>query len=403
VRPPWLAAAIIALAAAGAWAECTVREETIDGVEYITLENDLLLVRVLPAMGGAISDFELKGHGPLLAPGRITREQVIPPIPVYREHRNGWGLTDWLYPGGAYSLEPYEAEIIQLQEAPDIWSVRVSRGMVTRQVSLGQNRATVGMAVTLTNTGDEAFGRSYWLHGMYQLGGQADVTAGTQRLVMPIAPTTERRRTLAETSPEAMLLGEAPQERWSRFLAPAQPWMALVDSERKLLCATVVSPEEFNEDVVFYSWAGSPGGTPIISQEVIFDARELAPGESTKYSVGLVACAGLDSVRYLDGHLALDADVPETAVPGELRIPVRLATFQRERIVDLSLRLRAGDRLVPAHGLVLRDIGPTSPREAVAVFAAVPAGEYTITFEARSGSAPIGGSLWAAPLVVEAE
>ena len=158
----------LALAAAWtAWADCRAYEETIGGVEYITLENDLILVRVLPAMGGAISDFELKGHGALLAPGRITRGQVIPPVPVYREERNGWGLTDWFYKGGAYSLQPWEAEIVQVQEAPDIWAVRVHRGMVTREVSIHDNIAVVGIRVTVTNTGDEPFAKSYWLHGVY--------------------------------------------------------------------------------------------------------------------------------------------------------------------------------------------------------------------------------------------
>lgn len=381
-----------------AWAECRAYEEIIDGQTFLTLENDLILVRVLPAMGGAISDFELKGHGPLLAQGRITREQVIPPVPVYRENRNGWGLTDWFYQGGAYDLAPWEAEIVQLQDAPDIWAVRVRDGMVTRQVAIHDNIATVGIGVTVTNTGDRPFGKSYWLHGMYQVGGSADLTGGTQRLVVPIAHTTERRRTLAETS-EALLLKDAPQERWSRFFAPAQPWMALVDGARKLLCGTLVEAERIDE-TLFYSWAGMADDTPVISQEVVFDARELAPGESTEYAAGLVACAGLSDVDYLDGHLALDIDLPESVAPGEVRIPVRLATWHPERVASLSLLLRSGDTIRMA-SCTVRDAGPASPWEGVAEADEVPAGEYDLTFRFETEHAPAEGKLWGQRLIVK--
>lgn len=390
----------LALAVAGAAAaDCRAYQETIDGIAYLTLENDLILVRVLPAMGGAISDFELKGHGPLLAQGRITREQVIPPVPVYREQRNGRGLTDWFYKGGAYDLSPWEAEIVQLQEAPDIWAVRVRHEMVTREVAIHENEAAVSVRVTVTNTGDEPFGKSYWLHGVYAPGDSADLTGGTQRLIVPIAATTERRRTLAETS-DAMLLKEAPQERWSRFLAPAQPWMALVDSARKLLCGTVIGPEDFNEQTLFYSWAGEAGEQPVISQEVIFDARDLAPGDSAEYAAALVACAGLSDVDYLDGHLALDIDLPESTPPGEVHIPARVATWHPERVATLELVLRSAE-IVRAASCAVRDVGPVSPWGGVLIAEDVPPGEYELSFRLETEGAPAEGEFRGWRLVVK--
>lgn len=390
-------ALMLALVPAGAWAECRAYEETLDGQSFITLENDLILVRVLPAMGGAISDFELKGQGPLLAPGRIMREQVIAPVPVYREQRNGHGLTDWFYQGGAYDLSPWQAVIVQLQEAPDVCAVRVSSGMITRQVAIHDNIALVAIDVTVTNTGEQPFGKSYWLHGMYSLGGRADLTGGTQRLIMPIAATTERRRTLAETS-EAMLLRDAPQAAWSRFFAPAQPWMALVDSTRRLLCGTLVATEPMDE-TLFYSWAGGADDTAVISQEVIFDARELPPGESTQYAAALVACAGMGDVDYVDDALALDVELPESAAPGELRVPVRLATWHPEQAGVLTLILRSADTVCEA-SCGVGGTGPLAPWEGVVAMADLPAGEYALSFRFETEHAPAGGELWGQRLTV---
>jgi len=401
VRTLVLAALAACMAVGPAWGACSVHEETIDRVTFLTMENDLILVRVLPAMGGALSDFELKGHGPLLAPGRITREKVLPPIPIYREQPNGWGLTDWFYPGGGYSLDPWQAGVIENTTAT--CAIEVRHRMVSRTMRIREGSSAVEVAVTVTNTGDAPFGNSYRLHGMYQLGGEADVTAGAERLFVPIAATTQPRRTLAEVSLEPVLLAEAPRESWSRFLAPAQPWMALVDTAERLVAATVLAPEQFSDQVVFYSWAGEPDGTPLITQEMVPAPRSLAPGESATYQASLVAFSGLQRVDYVCAELALAVDLPDAAVAaGEVRVPVRLATSKATTVaLELVLTSEAGE--LSGDPLTL-SAEPWSPAVGEAVFADVPAGRYTITFRVRGGDGAViaEDTVWAKGLVVRA-
>ncbi len=389
------------MAVGPAWGTCSVREETIDGVTFLAMENDLILVRVLPAMGGALSDFELKGHGPLLAPGRITREQVIRPIPIYREQPNGWGLTDWFHPGGGYSLDPWQAGVIENTTAT--CAIEVRHRMVSRTMRIREGSSAVEVTVTVTNTGDVEFGQSYRLHGMYRLGGEADVTAGGERLFVPIAATTQRRRTLAEVSPEPVLLAEAPRESWSRFLAPAQPWMALVDTAEKLVAATVLAPQQFSDQVVFYSWAGEADGTPLITQEMLPAPRSLSPGDSATCRASLVAFSGLQRVDYACAELALAVDLPDAAVAaGEVRVPVRLAT-SKATTVALALVLTSAAGELRSAPLTL-SAEPWSPAVGEAVFASVPAGRYSVAFRVRGGDGAViaEDTLWAKRLVVRA-
>lgn len=383
-----------------AWGACSVREETVEGVRFIVMENEVIVARVLPAMGGALSDLELKGHGPLLAPGRITRVQVIPPVPVFREERNGWGLTDWFYPGGAYSMAPYEAIVVE--DTPASCAVQVRQGMVARTMRIREGSAAVEVEVTITNTGEAEFGRSYWLHAMYQLGGAADLTGGTQRLIVPIAPSSERRRTLAEVSTKPVLLDDAPAERWSRFLAPAQPWMALVDRERALGVATVLAPASFSDQVLAYSWAGDTAQGPVISQEMVLEARTLAPGASTRHAWTLLPFAGLTRLDFVNANLTLAVTLPvEPQRPGPLQVPVRVVS-DRPRAIDLELVLQTEGGPVRSETLELAEVSPTAPQDGVVGFGMVPPGEYTVVVSARDGAGTViaEDALWAKRVVV---
>ncbi len=384
-----------------AWAECTMREQTVEGVTYLVMENELIVARVLPAMGGALSDLQLKGAGPVLAPGRITREQVIRPIPIYREQRNGRGLTDWFYPGGAYSLEPWQASVVENTAAT--CAVQVRHRMITRTMRIRAGSSVVEVTVEITNTGDQTPGESYRLHAMYMLGGAADLNGGTQRLFVPVAATTQRRRALAEVSAEPMLLAEAPTGSWSRFLAPAQRWMALVDSSCRLGAATVLSTDDFDDQVVFCSWAGEDDGTPVISQEMVLSSSPLAPGARETHRADLFAFSGLERVDYASEALALAVVLPDGPVGAdEVRIPVRLVTSRKGASVELELTLRSESEEVRSETVMLADVGPTSPGEGVAVFGTMPPGTYSMSLSVRAadGGSLAEDTLWAKQLVV---
>ncbi len=401
MRARGLAVLLACVTLGPAWAECTMREQTIEGVTFLVMENDLIVARVLPAMGGALSDLRLKGAGPLLAPGRITREQVIRPIPIYRERRNGWGLTDWFYPGGAYSIEAWQASVVE--NTATTCAVQVRHRMITRTMRIRDGSSAVEVTVQVTNTGDEAFGKSYWLHAMYMLGGVADLTGGTQRLFVPVAATTQRRRTLAEVSAEPALLADAPTGSWSRFLAPAQRWMALVDSARRLGAATVLSAEDFSDQVIFYSWAGQADGTPVISQEMVLAPLDLVQGASATHHARLFAFSGLQRVDYANDALALAVTMPDGPVAGgEVRLPVRVVTSGRRPSVELELTLHSENGEVRSDTVQLADLGPTTPRDGVAAFEMAPPGTYSVGLSVRGadGGTLAEETLWAKRLIV---
>ena len=405
MRARGLAVVLACVTLGPAWAECTMREQTVEGVTFLVMENDLIVARVLPAMGGALSDLQLKGAGPLLAPGRITREQVIRPIPIYRENRNGWGLSDWFYPGGAYSTEAWQASVVE--NTATTCAVQVRHKLVTRTMRIYEGASVVDVTVEITNTGDQAFGESYRLRAMYMLGGAADVTGGTQRLFVPIAATTQRRRTLAEVSAEPVLLADAPAGSWSRFFAPAQRWMALVDSARRLGTATVLGADDFSDQVVFYSWAGAPDDTPVISQEMVLAASGLAPGASATHRARLFAFSGLQRVDYVNDAVAVAITMPDGPVGvGEMRVPVRMVTSRQRSSVELELTLRSQDGQVRSETATLTDLGPTAPADAVVSFGMVPPGTYAVGLSARAAppqgtGTPIAeDTLWAKRLVV---
>ena len=402
MRARGLAVLLACVTLAPAWAECTMREETIEGVTFLVMENDLIVARVLPEMGGALSDLQLKGAGPLLAPGRITREQVIRPIPIYRDKRNCWGLTDWFYPGGAYSTEAWQASVVENTAAT--CAVQVRHRMITRTMRIRDGSSAVEVTVQITNTGDQALGKSYWLHAMYQLGGAADLTGGTQRLFVPIAATTQRRRTLAEVSANPALLADAPTGSWSRFLAPAQRWMALVDSSQHLGAATVLSADDFSDQVVFYSWAGQADGTPAISQEMVLAPSSLAPGASATHRARIVGFSGLTRVDYANDALAVAVTMPDGPVgAGEVRLPVRMVTSRSRPSVELELTVRSAGAEVHSATATLASIGPTAPADAVASFGMVPAGTYAVGLSVRAadGTSLAEDTLWAKRVVVQ--
>lgn len=395
---------LICLTVVPARAVCTVHEETQQDHTYLVMENDVIKVRVLPAMGGAISDLELKEHGPLLAPGRILREQVLRPLPIYRDRPNGWGVTDWFHPGEAYSLEPWVASIIE--NTPESCALEVRYGALARTMRIRAGSSRVEITVSITNTSDTAFNKSYWLHAVFQPGGAADVSEGTQRLFVPLAATAESRRGLAEVFAVPTLLAQAPQGSWDRFFAPAQPWMALVDRSRRLLAGICISRASFNDEVVFHSVAEPVGDEAIITQEVIFGARPLPPGDSASFQASLVAMAGLERVDWLGPTLALAVGVPEDAVPaGEVSIPVRITCDRARTAVNLLLVLRGEDGQIDSDVVQFSKVGPDMPGEGKAVFADVPAGNYALDFRALdpNGDTLAEGSLWAKRLVVRAQ
>ncbi len=392
---------LICVTVTPARAVCTVHEETQQDRTYLVMENEVIRVRILPAMGGAVADLELKGHGPLLAPGRIMREQVLRPLPIYRDRPNGWGVTDWFHPGEVYSLEPWVASIVE--NTPETCAVEVRYGVVARTMRIRAGSSRVEITVSITNASSTPFDKNYWLHAVFQPGGSADLTDGTQRLFVPLAATGESRRGLAEVFTSPTLLAQAPSGRWDRFLAPAQPWMALVDGSRRLLAGICVGRESFDDAVVFHSVAEPVGDEAIITQEVIFGAPPLPPGHSVSFHASLVAMAGLERVDWLGPGLALAVKLPQDDVPaGDVTIPVRIACDRAQAAVNLSLVLRGENNQIESDVVRFSNVGPDVPGEGEAVFADVPAGGYALGFRAiePNGDTLAEGTLWAKHLVV---
>ncbi|MGD9496229.1 MAG: hypothetical protein AB7Y46_07960 [Armatimonadota bacterium] len=398
----WAVAVVVACAAfSSAWGMCSVREETVNGITFLVMENELICARVLPAMGGALSDLELKGAGPLLAPGRITREQVIRPIPIYREARSGWGLTDWFHPGETYSLDPWQASVVE--STPAACAIQVRHRMLARTMRIYEGASAVDVTIEITNTGDQALAGSYWLQAMYALGGAADLTAGTQRLFVPIAATTRPRRGLAEVSAQPVLLADAPAGPWSRFLAPAQRWMALTDSARRLGVAVVLSADDFSDQVVFHSWAGQAGATALISQEMILAAPSPAPGASVTHRARLFPFGGLGRVDYANDAVALAVTMPEGPVGvAQVRIPVSLVSCRQRESVELELTLHSEYGEVRSETVQLADVGPSAPRDGIASFGMAPPATYWVGVSVRAadGSPIAEDALWAKQVVV---
>jgi len=94
------------------------------------------------------------------------------------------------------------------------------------------------------------------------------------------------------------------------LLPPARNWMATVYPDQQLVFAIVIPREQIFPDGSFYTWWGMLNdGSNCKTMDVIYNAKQLDPGENYPFSIQFMIFSGLSNIREIAGNTAVDCMV----------------------------------------------------------------------------------------------
>jgi hypothetical protein len=332
-----------------AHATCSVEPEGEQAAGHNTvwrIENDVVVLRIRPDLGGSIDDFRLKSSGQqTLMPFRESRVETVPGTGVFSAVRPpASGARDAIWPGGIDEFHgPYEFEIAErsAQRVRIVMTTETPRWHAERELLLNDGESSLHCSVRFTWKGQETKVWSYWNQNILRL---ADTLFGTpgddsELVLMPGRVTDKPVQDITRPLKATQIVQRNPEDRASYFIAPAQPWQAALDRTYKLIFGVTYETSDFPQDMVYLSWPGST----LYSMEAIYPRLKFEPGQTRTYEFEMMVLTGLDTIHLLRPNYALELrNMPIAPVhrgePLQLRLSA-VATGTRQSL-DLRLLLR---------------------------------------------------------------
>lgn len=310
---------------------CVLTNRNDGNAKVWIIENDLVTVALRPDPRGTIDDFRLKNNNLItLYPRREVREELVPGTGVLGRPRiTPSGCCDALWPDGLHQFNgPYEFKVVE--DTPRRITVALSRDTATwkieRELSLADGESALDCKFRLTNKSGDVLERSYWSQCFVRLADSLLAMPGDDSEVW-LAPARREENSLqALTKPikAATIFARTPENIHDQFIAPGQPWMAVMDRTAKLILAEHYDIADFPKDMLFYSW---PGDRVVHSMEAMFPRAKYEPGKTIEHRMRLMVLAGIPDV-----HLVR----PGYAVYLAKRPPVRVTSG---KVMDFSIGL----------------------------------------------------------------
>ena len=288
--------AIVAALSVPAPAQSSLSRQTVDGQEWIVLENGLLRLAVNPADRARLEALRyLPGGVDLIKRHRVV-EHRGPLLPPRREEIAG-GAEDHFW-GNVVDWKVDHTRLVRAVDGPSplVETEGDHRGVtVRRTIALEPDCLVADVHVALTNTTAKPVTHSYWFHALPEISRrdwaeQADwrLPDEAERTVVPITDTPGR---LGRGQLLAVGKGVVDMETssYNTFFAPAQPWMAKWDRGLSFNLAVAFRMEDLlSEGLLFANrthddWPGKN------SLEVVFGTRTLPPGATHHYHLRIVA------------------------------------------------------------------------------------------------------------------
>jgi len=324
--------------------------ESLHGLQVVTLENELLRVRILPEAGAKIWQITYRP----LKTDLLWNNPCIPPARhmIHAPYDDVWSGWDELFPND-------EEAVILGEHYPDhgeLWSATwhaeqftskdeagvtlhlqtpLSSVQVNKTIALRHGCAQLRFSHRFTNHGAAPFPFLWKLHPAMRVTPQHRIDMPRMRVIRePDFPGTLEEAPLEFAWPYAPLQGGAvdlrrvsdPSERELYFFYGAEVedgWCAITDTKKRLACGLRFDPKVFPSCWLFASYGGWQDynvavlepctGYPFrfAAMQAAGHARELQPEEALTTDVLFSVQEGLDSVGGIDESGRMIAAAPE--------------------------------------------------------------------------------------------
>ena len=260
------------------------------------LENRFMVLEFLPDSLGRLNQITMKPSGrKLLLERTLARVSVDPLYEFYRNNSFGCGENFWK---NNVASRDGKSRVEHREPASVIFANQWYGGL---QVDL-RRRATLMPDSTIFTYEAEVFNRGqkpFYLAMWYAL---VPADAGNTVLRLPAAVGRNKHVPGSVNVPERVI------SKQTGLFAPARNWIATVYPEEKLVLAIIAPPEELFPDGGFYTWFGEEDKIKYRSMEIIFNGRNVAPGEKSASLCRFAVFMGLSNVRDIAGVTAIDAE-----------------------------------------------------------------------------------------------
>ncbi|NLX97120.1 MAG: hypothetical protein GXY83_13180 [Rhodopirellula sp.] len=277
-------------------AQSSVSRQTIDGQEWIILDNGLLRLAVNPADRARLEALRyLPGAVELVKRNRVVHERE-PLLPPRRQEIPG-GAEDHFW-GNVVQWKVDNTRLVRAVDGPSplVETEGDHRGVVVRRtIALQPDSLVVDIHVALTNATAKAVTHSYWFHALPEISRRDWAQQADWRL------PDEPERTVVAVTDTPGLLGrgellaagkgvvDMETSSYNTFFAPSQPWMSKWDRGLGFNLAVAFRMEDLLPEGLLFAnrthddWPGKN------SLEVVFGTRTLPPGSTHEYPLRIIA------------------------------------------------------------------------------------------------------------------
>ncbi|HSV31458.1 MAG TPA: hypothetical protein VLH40_05475, partial [Atribacteraceae bacterium] len=285
--------------------------------DIIEIENDLILVRLLPNRGRIVSDYVMKAPELPVYYRQYRPDPMVLPGALHSVEFGGYYLS---VPWNTRDRQPFDLEYKIVKDTPEVAEVLLyGRDMFTKTltealVRVVEGSSVVEIAVTITNTSTRR-------EAVFDLSDYA-----------VFYPVGEDTRLLLPVSGLSVLeslegwLGEpgtrlAWPEGWSewraleRFVslrsteAPLVPAVGMLYPDRSLAFIQTWEPADLFQTVGFWTWGNDyayhPGADAYFVVSGLTEGVTLAPEESLSFTVRMSALSGVEGDASLDELIQL--------------------------------------------------------------------------------------------------
>lgn len=308
-------------------AECSISEGIYQNYPSLVMENGLVKVTLVPAIGGRIAEYILKpSKVNQLLSFSITKSEIVPGVSKTATNFGGYEDRFWKL-STSNNISPYQAEVLEKtssQIAVKVWWENESQ-KIERIMSLSSGSTELKMEVRVTNKSSNSVSWQYWAHARVNVGG--DFSPRSSDWVYAATSVSGNKAGLRR---ELVIPGH-----FFVFETPGQGWIAAIDKAKKTVLGFVTPLKELQPDGHHYCWSGKIWVNPALawppdeekksrfmSLQEIYGTRLFQPGQTHVYHLSMVGFQEIDELNYLSTNMALHLNIPKTNFPtGKLKIP----------------------------------------------------------------------------------
>ncbi|MCF6176568.1 MAG: hypothetical protein L3J71_12475 [Victivallaceae bacterium] len=201
--------------------------------------------------------------------------------------------------------------------------------MITRDISLPHDAAVVNIQTTMLNVSEKTEKITLWINSVPDEVGQTiyPVKSGIKYV---------QRRSVKQVRSD-MLVKQSTQTASNFFAAPAQPWIARIFPQQKLVMAYVAEQKNIIPGGIFYTWHGFKAGKKITSLEMIFAPLKIKSRQSVQFKTRIMIFKGLNNLKTICGDVGIDYTMTVTGDEIKVKMLLNSVTYQTKLKMSVGL------------------------------------------------------------------